>query len=58
MTLVKYCFHAIKLSAYFIFELYFIREHTQFLDFAYPELDASSKPNYTAVEGYDRNLKV
>ena len=35
-----------------------VREYVQFIDFAYPELDATSKPNYTAGEGSDRNLKV
>ena len=41
-----------------IFLILLLREYTQFIDYAYPELDASSKPNYTAVEGYDRHLKV
>ena len=40
------------------FLILLVREYIQFIDFAYPELDATSKPNYTAVEGYDRNLKV
>ena len=41
-----------------IFLILLLREYTQFIDFAYPELDASCKPNDTAVEGYDRHLKV
>ena len=41
-----------------LFAMHVVREYTQFLDFAYPELDASSKPNYTAGEGYDRHLKI
>ena len=41
-----------------VFLILLVREYIQFIDFAYPELDATSKPNYTAVEGYDRHLKV
>ena len=37
---------------------FYRRQYIEFLDFAYPELDASTKPNYTGVEGFDRHLKV
>ena len=38
--------------------LLFSRLYSSFLDFAYPELDASSKKSYSDVEGWDRNLKI
>ena len=38
--------------------LLFFSAYLDFIDACYPELDASSKPSYTAVEGYDRQLKV
>ena len=38
--------------------LLFWRLYSSFLDFAYPELDASSKKSYSDVEGWDRNLKI
>jgi len=41
-----------------VFVCFYRRQYIEFLDFAYPELDASTKPNYTAVEGFDRHLKV
>ena len=41
-----------------LFWMHLVRQYTDFLDFAYPELAACSKPHYTAVEGYDRHLKV
>ena len=34
------------------------RLYTTFLDFSYPELDASSKKTYSNVEGWDHNLKI
>ena len=34
------------------------RLYSAFLDFAYPELDASSKKSYSDVDGWDCNLKI
>ena len=44
--------------AFLSFWMLLVRQYSDFLDFAYPELAACSKPHYTAVEGYDRHLKV
>ena len=55
--------HISETSAIFLsvpLDFYFLsnRLYSTFLDFAYPELDASSKKSYSDVDGWDRNLKI
>ena len=41
-----------------LFVCFIFRHYIEFLGFVYPEWDASSRPNYSAVERFDRHLKV